>query len=186
MRVCYDKLLDLLKSKNLNKSDLVSVAHINSNAVADIGKGNMLSVNALKNICELFLCQPADIMEFQFDKQVREDYYRKKLIRMLTRPNVIEIPTDDNMNVRFYMVEKDPVTGNLNKGKVRFMVELAAGSRPATDDLWIRDQFGNTSGRVDAEKIVKELEKQGFTDEYTKADIIREAYVNNNAPYNDM
>ena len=185
MRVCYDKLLDLLKSKNLNKSDLVSVAHINSNAVADIGKGNMLSVNALTNICELFLCQPSEIMEFRYDNLEINGYYRKKLIRMLTRPNVIKIPTDDGENIRFYMVEQDPRTGNLNQGQVRFMTELTRDSSPELDMMWERDHTGS-SVPVDVEKIVKELEKNGFTDEYNKSDIIREAKVNTNEPYNDM
>lgn len=174
MRVNYDKLMDLLKEKNLHKSDLIKIAHVNSNAVSDISKGNMLSVNSLKNICELFLCQPSDIMEIKFDKQVQDDYYRKKLIRMLMGRNVIKIPTDDNKNVRFYLVEKDPITDSVNNGKVRFMVELASESRPAENELWIRDK-SETLVSVNAEKMVKELEEQGFADEYTKSDIAREA-----------
>ena len=181
MEVCYDKLLDLLKSKNLNKSDLVTIAHVNSNAVADIGKGNMLSVNALTNICKTFMCQPSDIMEFQFDNWETRDYYRKKLIRMLTKPNVIRIPTDDGKNTRYYFVEQDPTTGNLNQSKVRFMAELTHDSMPEIDSMWERDQLGNACP-VDAERIVKELEANGFVDSYSKADISREYrdYINYN------
>ncbi len=176
MRVNYNKLMDLLKEKNLHKSDLIKIAHVNSNAVSDISKGNMLSVNALSNICRFLLCQPSDIMEIKFDKQVQDDYYRKKLIRMLMGRNVIKIPTDDNKNVRFYLVEKDPITDSVNNGKVRFMVELASESDPAENELWIRDETGALVC-ANAEKIVKELEEQGFRDEYTKSDIAREALL---------
>ena len=187
MKVNYDKLLELLKSKNLNKSDLVTVAHVNSNAVADIGKGNMLSVNALTNICRAFLCQPSDIMEFQYDNWETRDYYRKKLIRMLTKPNVIKIPTDDEKNQRYYLVEQDPVAGNLNQCKVRFMAELTCNSNPELGMMWERDHLGNACP-VDAERIVKELEANGFTDVYTKADIAREyrEYNNTNEPMYDI
>jgi len=56
MYVSYGRLHDLLYSRKLKESDLIPLAGKNSNAVSDIGKDAMVSINTLTKICRFFLC----------------------------------------------------------------------------------------------------------------------------------
>lgn len=185
MYVSYDGLLDLLNSKKLKKSDLIPLAGINSNAVSDIGKGEMITINTLTKICCYFLCQPSDIMEIKFHSDEIHDYYKRKLVRILTRSDVIKIRSDDGWNDRYYMLQPDPTTGDFNRGNVRFLAEISSESMLDDGIIYERDHTGSLVP-ADVERIVKEIERSGNIEEYQKADITRESKRNSNTPYNDM
>lgn len=52
----YDGLLQLLKQKNLNKSDLTKALHISSRTIAKISKGEKLSPLVIHKLCDFFTC----------------------------------------------------------------------------------------------------------------------------------
>ena len=64
MGVCYDKLWKLLIDRHMNKTDLIKVAGISTNAVAHLGKNEDVRVEVLIKICKALHCSSMDdIME---------------------------------------------------------------------------------------------------------------------------
>ena len=185
MYVSYDRLLEMLNKRKLKKSDLIPLAGINSNAVSDIGKGEMITINTLTKICRFFLCQPSDIMEIKYEPKEIHDFYMRKLVRILTRSDVIKIRSDDGTIDRYYMLKPDPSTGDLNKGNVRFLTEISVESNLDGGIIYERDHTGSLVP-ADVERIVKKIEQNGVIEEYQKADLVRESKRNTNSPYNDM
>ena len=64
MKVSYDKLWKLLIDKKMKKYQLREQAHISSNSVAKLSKGEPVSMEILMKICALFNCDIGDICEF--------------------------------------------------------------------------------------------------------------------------
>ena len=64
MRVSYDKLWKILIDKKMKKYQLREQAHISSNAVAKLGKNELVSMEVLMKICETLKCDIGDICEF--------------------------------------------------------------------------------------------------------------------------
>lgn len=184
MNVSYKKLLDILEKKKLKKSDLIPLAGLNSNAISDISKNQMITINTLIKLCKFFLCQPSDILEFEYEKRETDPYYDRKMVRMLSKPNVIKIPSDDGKTVRYYLLQSDPITGKVSD-EVKFMTELSSDTRLSSGLVYELDKHGSVCP-ANAERIVKEMEAAGFTDEYQKSDTAREWRENSNGPYNDM
>ena len=67
MAVSYDKLWDILKERNMMKTDLVRAAKISTNAMAKLGRNEDVRVGILVKICGYLGCTIDDIMEFQVD-----------------------------------------------------------------------------------------------------------------------
>lgn len=63
MGVCYDKLWKLLIDKHMNKSELIRVSGISTNAMAHMGKNEDVRVEVLIKICVALDCTFDDIME---------------------------------------------------------------------------------------------------------------------------
>ena len=64
MEANYKKLWKLLIDKDMKKTDLITVAGINSNILAKMGKGESVSMESLKKICSALECDIGDIVTF--------------------------------------------------------------------------------------------------------------------------
>ena len=60
----YNRLWKLLIDKNLKKTDLLSMAKINRKTLANMGKNETVSMDALEKICASLNCRIEDIVEF--------------------------------------------------------------------------------------------------------------------------
>ena len=58
----YDKLWKLLIDKRMNRTDLHKQAHISTNAIAAMGKGEDVSTKVLDKICKTLDCEIEDIV----------------------------------------------------------------------------------------------------------------------------
>lgn len=63
MAVKYDKLWDILKERNMMKTDLVRAAKISTNAMAKLGRNEDVRVGILVKICTYLDCKIDDIMD---------------------------------------------------------------------------------------------------------------------------
>lgn len=98
----YDGLNELLKQRNLNKSDLVNLLHISSRTIAKISKAEPLSPFVIKKLTTFFSCDESDIYTIVADnpllQQLREEkdhqisggFYHELQIRMTYNSNHIE------------------------------------------------------------------------------------------------
>ena len=68
MKVNYKKLWKLLKDNEMKKTDLITVAGINPNILARLGKGEYVSMESLHKICKAFNCDVGDICEMKEEK----------------------------------------------------------------------------------------------------------------------
>lgn len=58
----YKKLWKLLIDKDMKKTDLLSVAGISANILAKMNKGEDISMDSLRKICEALNCDVGDIV----------------------------------------------------------------------------------------------------------------------------
>lgn len=63
MNVSYDKLWDILKERNMLKTDLIKQARISTNAMAKLGKNEDVRFGILVNICKALECKIDDIVD---------------------------------------------------------------------------------------------------------------------------
>ena len=70
MEISYNKLWKLLIDKNLNKTDLRSLAHLSSGTMAKLGKSENVTTDVLVRICSALDCDLTDIMELQSAKKI--------------------------------------------------------------------------------------------------------------------
>lgn len=63
MAVRYDKLWDILRERNMLKTDLIREAKITTNAMARLGKNEDVRVEVLAKICNTLGCTLDDIVE---------------------------------------------------------------------------------------------------------------------------
>ena len=64
MKSDYKKLWKLLIDKELSKTDLRRMTGMSSTTLAKLGKGEMVSMELLKKICEVLGCNIGEIMDF--------------------------------------------------------------------------------------------------------------------------
>ena len=57
----YDGLNNLLKARNMKKSELTQALGISSRTIAKIGKGEKIAENVIFRLCEFFACEKEDI-----------------------------------------------------------------------------------------------------------------------------
>ena len=67
MTFSYNKLWKLLIDNNMMKKDLKEKAKINSNTMANMGKGLPVSMEVLGRICVVLRCNIGDIVEVIYD-----------------------------------------------------------------------------------------------------------------------
>lgn len=60
----YNRLWKILIDKKLNRTDLLSIAKINTKTLARMGKDETISMDALEKICTALNCRIEDIVEY--------------------------------------------------------------------------------------------------------------------------
>lgn len=78
--ITYYKLWDVLNRNNMTKQDLKKAIKCGSNTITSMSKNEYVSLKTIDKICELFNCQPNDIIEYKNKKRVKKT---KKLISSL-------------------------------------------------------------------------------------------------------
>lgn len=77
----YDGLNNLLKAKNMKKSELSAKLGISSRTIAKIGKGEKLADHVILRLCDFFGCEKEDIFTEVCDntilQRLREEKYAK-------------------------------------------------------------------------------------------------------------
>ena len=63
MSVSYVKLWKLLLDKKLKRTDLKTIANINSSTLAKLGKDEYVSMESVNKICTALDCKIEDIVE---------------------------------------------------------------------------------------------------------------------------
>lgn len=66
MSVNYSSLWKLLVDKKMNKSQLRDAAGISINAVAKLGRNEIVSLETLEKICSALNCNIEDVMRFDY------------------------------------------------------------------------------------------------------------------------
>ena len=64
MTISYKKLWKLLIDKEMNKLDLRKMAHVSAATIARMTRGESVTTETLRKICEALGCDTVDIMEF--------------------------------------------------------------------------------------------------------------------------
>ena len=65
MNVSYRKLFEILKKKDISKSQIKEVLDLSSATLAKLSKNEQVSMTTLIAICNYLNCQPGDIMELE-------------------------------------------------------------------------------------------------------------------------
>lgn len=64
MTISYDRLWKLMIDKKINKTQLCEKAGITTNAMAKLGKEEMVQLEILIKICKVLNCKIDDIIEY--------------------------------------------------------------------------------------------------------------------------
>ena len=67
--ISYQPLWNLLKERNMRKEDLRLAAGLTTNMIANMGKGEYISMKTLVRICEALNCGILDVIELEQDKK---------------------------------------------------------------------------------------------------------------------
>ena len=64
MPVSYRKLFDLMQERGVKKVDLRTKYKINPKTVDSLVNNRSVTVDTIMQLCEIFECQPGDLMEY--------------------------------------------------------------------------------------------------------------------------
>ena len=64
MPVSYGKLFALMEERGVKKIDLRNTYKLNPKTVDSLTKNKSVTVDTIMQLCEIFDCQPNDIMEY--------------------------------------------------------------------------------------------------------------------------
>ena len=59
----YDRLWHRLIDLKMRKKDLMKMAHLTTNAIANMGKGRSVSLETLARVCTVLDCELSDLVE---------------------------------------------------------------------------------------------------------------------------
>ena len=68
MHISYQPLWDTLKERGMRKEDLRLSAGLTTNMIANMGKGEHISMKTLLRICEALNCEITDVIELVPDE----------------------------------------------------------------------------------------------------------------------
>ena len=62
--ISYEKLWNLMQTKNIKKRDLRETYKISPNIISRISNNANVAEDTIMYLCEILNCQPSDIMEY--------------------------------------------------------------------------------------------------------------------------
>ena len=68
MNISYQPLWNTLKERGMRKEDLRLAAGLTTNMIANMGKGELISMKTLLRICEALNCEITDVIELVSDE----------------------------------------------------------------------------------------------------------------------
>ena len=68
MNISYQPLWNTLKERGMRKEDLRLAAGLTTNMIANMGKGEHISMKTLLRICETLNCEITDVIELVSDE----------------------------------------------------------------------------------------------------------------------
>ena len=68
MNISYQPLWNTLKERGMRKEDLRFAAGLTTNMIANMGKGEHISMKTLLRICEALNCEITDVIELVSDE----------------------------------------------------------------------------------------------------------------------
>ena len=68
MNISYQPLWNTLKERGMRKEDLRLAAGLTTNMIANMGKGEHISMKTLLRICEALNCEITDVIELGSDE----------------------------------------------------------------------------------------------------------------------
>ena len=68
MHISYQPLWNTLKERGMKKEDLRLAAGLTTNMIANMGKGEHISMKTLLRICEALNCEITDVIELVSDE----------------------------------------------------------------------------------------------------------------------
>ena len=68
MNISYQPLWNTLKERGMRKEDLRLAAGLTTNRIANMGKGEHISMKTLLRICEALNCEITDVIELVSDE----------------------------------------------------------------------------------------------------------------------
>ena len=68
MNISYQPLWNTLKERGMRKEDLRLAADLTTNMIANMGKGEHISMKTLLRICEALNCEITDVIELVSDE----------------------------------------------------------------------------------------------------------------------
>ena len=68
MNISYQPLWNTLKERGMRKEDLRLAAGLTTNMIANMGKGEHISMKTLLRICEALNCEIIDVIELVSDE----------------------------------------------------------------------------------------------------------------------
>ena len=68
MNISYQTLWNTLKERGMRKEDLRLAAGLTTNMIANMGKGEHISMKTLLRICEALNCEITDVIELVSDE----------------------------------------------------------------------------------------------------------------------
>ena len=68
MNISYQPLWNTLKERGMRKEDLRLTAGLTTNMIANMGKGEHISMKTLLRICEALNCEITDVIELVSDE----------------------------------------------------------------------------------------------------------------------
>lgn len=64
MNVSYQPLWNILENKKMKKKNLIEIANISENCVANMGNNKYVSMVNIGRICKVLECTPNDVFQF--------------------------------------------------------------------------------------------------------------------------
>ena len=65
MQISYQPLWNLLENREMKKKDLMSTADVSANCIANMSKGEFVSLRNIAKICKSLNCTPNEVFSFE-------------------------------------------------------------------------------------------------------------------------
>ena len=75
--IVYEKLMNLLSKKKLNKRKLSEAIGIKANTMSALSKNRNVNMETINRICEYLQVQPSEIIEWIPDEEYKKSKRRK-------------------------------------------------------------------------------------------------------------